>query len=370
MAMSSEETIELIFSYIAQISAERSTDNVLLLLADMGRQLVRADRCTLWLLSKDRQSLWTKVAHGIDPITVPAGTGIVGHAIARNERLIINDVYADPRFNADVDRHTGYHTRNMLVVPMYNREGKIIGAFQAINRLDGAEFKPSDMRYILLASVYTAESIETSQLYEEIEATQREVVHLLGETGESRSKETGNHVRRVAEYSKILALAWGMDDEEAELLKNASPMHDLGKIAIPDAVLNKPGRFDEAERKVMDAHPELGYNILRNSDRRLLKAAAIVARQHHERWDGNGYPQGLKGEEIHIYGRITAIADVFDALGSDRVYKKAWPDAKTFAYFKEEQGRQFDPKLVDLFFNNLESLLKIREAFRDLFEEA
>ena len=371
MALSSEEVIELIFSYIAQISGERSSDNVLLLLADMGRRLVRADRCTLWMLSKDGTKLWTKVAHGMDPITIPSNVGIVGHAIQNNERLIINDVYADPRFNGEVDKRTGYRTRNMMVIPMYNREGTIIGAFQAINKLDGDEgFKEVDMRYIMLASVYTAESIETSLLYEEVDATQKEVVYILGETGESRSKETGNHVKRVAEYSRILALAYGMDEEEAELLKNASPMHDLGKIAIPDAVLNKPGRFNEEERRIMDSHPDLGYNILKNSDRELLKAAAIVAHQHHERWDGKGYPKGLKGEEIHIYGRITAIADVFDALGSDRVYKKAWPDEKTFALFKEERGKQFDPKLVDLFFKHIDSILKIREEFRDVYTEA
>jgi hypothetical protein len=370
MAMSSEEVIELIFSYIAQISAERSSDNVLLLLADMGRRLVWADRCTLWLLSKDKSTLWTKVAHGIDPITIPSNIGIVGHAVQNNERIIINDVYADPHFDREIDQQTGYHTETMMVIPMYNRDGEIIGAFQALNKLGDGKFTEADMRYIMLASVYTAESIETSLLYEEVDATQKEVVYILGETGECRSKETGNHVKRVAEYSRILALAYGMDDEEAELLKDASPMHDIGKIAIPDAVLNKPGRFDEAERKIMDSHPDLGYNILKNSERKLLRAAAIVAHQHHERWDGKGYPKGLKGEEIHIYGRITAIADVFDALGSDRVYKKAWEDEKIFDYFKEERGKQFDPKLIDLFFKHLDMMLGVRETFRDVFPEA
>jgi HD-GYP domain-containing protein (c-di-GMP phosphodiesterase class II) len=371
MALSSEEVIELIFSYIAQISAERSSDNVLLMLADMGRRLVRADRCTLWMLSKDGTELWTKVAHGMDPITIPSDAGIVGHAIQHQERMIINDAYSDPRFNGEVDKRTGYRTKNMMVIPMYNRDGDIIGAFQAINKLDQDEgFKEVDMRYIMLASVYTAETIETSLLYEEVDATQKEVVYIMGKTGESRSKETGNHVKRVAEYSKVLALAYGMSDEEAELLKDASPMHDLGKIAIPDAVLNKPGRFNEEERKIMDTHAELGYNILKSSERELLKAAAIVAHQHHERWDGKGYPRGLKGEEIHIYGRITAIADVFDALGSDRVYKKAWPDEKTFALFKEERGKQFDPKLIDLFFKHIDTILKVREDFRDVFPEA
>lgn len=209
--------------------------------------------------------------------------------------------------------------------------------------------------------------IEITNLNHEIENTQKEVVFTMGSIGESRSKETGNHVKRVAEYSKILALYYGLDENEAEMLKQASPMHDIGKVAIPDAVLNKPGRFDEAERKIMDTHAALGYEMLKHSDRALLKTAAIVAYEHHEKWDGSGYPRGLSGEDIHIYGRITALADVFDALGSDRVYKQAWDDEKIFNLFKEEKAKHFDPTLVDIFFEHLDEFLKIRDSLRDKF---
>jgi len=202
-------------------------------------------------------------------------------------------------------------------------------------------------------------------LQKEIEETQREVVFTMGAIGESRSKETGNHVKRVAEYSKLLALYYGLPVDEAEMLKQASPMHDIGKIAIPDAILNKPGRFDEEERRVMDTHAEIGYEMLKMSNRPLLKCAAIVAYEHHEKWNGKGYPNQLKREEIHIYGRITALADVFDALGSDRCYKKAWDDEKIFALFREEKGEQFDPKLVDIFFDNLDQFILIRETLKD-----
>ena len=206
---------------------------------------------------------------------------------------------------------------------------------------------------------------EITKLNEEIENTQKEVVFTMGSIGESRSKETGNHVKRVAEYSKLLAIYYGLDKKEAEMLKQASPMHDIGKVAIPDAILNKPGRFDETEREIMNTHAKLGYEMLKHSNRPLLKMAAIVANEHHEKWDGSGYPNGLKAENIHIYGRITAIADVFDALGSDRVYKKAWDDEKIFNLFKEERAKHFDPKLVDIFFEHLDEFLKIRETFRD-----
>ncbi len=208
---------------------------------------------------------------------------------------------------------------------------------------------------------------EITNLNYEIENTQKEVVFTMGAIGESRSKETGNHVKRVAEYSKLLALYYGLEQNEAEMLKQASPMHDIGKVAIPDAVLNKPGRFDENERKIMDTHAALGYEMLKHSKRALLKTAAIVSYEHHEKWDGSGYPRGLSGENIHIYGRITALADVFDALGSDRCYKKAWDDEKIFNLFKEERAKHFDPKLVDIFFEHLDEFLKIREAFKDKF---
>ena len=206
---------------------------------------------------------------------------------------------------------------------------------------------------------------EIKNLNQEIENTQKEVVFTMGAIGESRSKETGNHVKRVAEYSKLLALYYGLDEKEAELLKQASPMHDIGKVEIPDAILNKPGRFDENERKIINKHAALGYEMLKHSNRPLLKMAAIVANEHHEKWDGTGYPKGLSGENIHIYGRITALADVFDALGSHRVYKKAWDDERIFNLFKEERGKHFDPKLVDIFFEHLDEFLKIRETFRD-----
>ncbi|NOQ30026.1 MAG: PAS domain S-box protein [Helicobacteraceae bacterium] len=201
-------------------------------------------------------------------------------------------------------------------------------------------------------------------LHKEIEDTQREVIYKMGEIGESRSQETGNHVKRVAQYSKLLALKYGLSKKEAELLYDASPMHDIGKVAIPDNVLKKPGSLDADEWKIMKTHSEIGYNVLKGSNREILKAAATVAHEHHEKYDGSGYPRGLKGEDIHIYGRITAMADVFDALGSNRVYKKAWNDEKIFELFKNEKGTHFDPKLVDIFFENLEPFLEIRDKFK------
>ena len=204
-----------------------------------------------------------------------------------------------------------------------------------------------------------------SFLEKEIEDTQKEVVFKMGAIGETRSKETGNHVKRVAEYSKILALEYGLSESDAEVLKQASPMHDIGKVGIPDNILKKPGRLDKDEIEIMKTHSKLGYEMLKGSSRPLLKVAAILAHEHHEKWDGSGYPRGLKGEEINIYGRITAIADVFDALGSNRCYKEAWEDERVYELFRKQRGKHFDPKLVDIFFDKLPLFLEIRDKFKD-----
>lgn len=199
----------------------------------------------------------------------------------------------------------------------------------------------------------------------EIIDTQKEVVYTMGAIGETRSKETGLHVKRVAEYSYLLGRLYGLEEEDARLLKQASPMHDIGKVGIPDDILNKPGKLTKDEFEVMKIHSKLGYEMLKHSDKSILKAAAVIAHQHHEKYDGSGYPNGLKKDEIHIYGRITAIVDVFDALGHDRVYKKAWPMEKILELLEENKGSHFDPVLVDIFLNNLERFLEIKNRLGD-----
>lgn len=369
-SLDANEILELIFIHLTEVSALRKHDEIISVLANMGRALTSADRCTVWVVSDDKKTIWTKVAHGMDAIEIPIDSGIVGTAIMNEEKIMIDDVYQDLRFNPDIDKQTGYVTKSMMVIPMFDNDDEIIGAFQVINHKGANEaFDSDDMNRLMLASTYAAETLVGVKLAQEIEDTQREVVFTMGAVGESRSKETGNHVRRVAEYSKILGLAYGLSEAEAELLKQASPMHDIGKIAIPDAVLNKPGRFNAQERAIMDTHAELGYNMTSNSERPLLKAASIVAYEHHEKWDGTGYPQGNSGENIHIYGRITAIADVFDALGSDRVYKKAWSDEKILKLFRDERGKHFDPNLIDMLFENLDKVYAVRDRFKDEFEE-
>ena len=209
---------------------------------------------------------------------------------------------------------------------------------------------------------------ELKELNQEIDNTLSETVITMGEVSEIRCKETGNHVKRVGEYSKLLALKLGMNEERAELIRKASALHDIGKIGIPDGILLKPAKLTKEEFKIIQTHSTLGYDMLKHSSRELLKMASTIAYEHHEKYNGKGYPNGKNGDEIDIVAQIVAITDVFDALGSDRVYKKAWKLEKIINYFKEEKNEQFNGKLIDIFIDNLDEFLEIREKYKDFFD--
>lgn len=199
----------------------------------------------------------------------------------------------------------------------------------------------------------------------ELNDTRLEVIHRLGRAAEYRDDMTGFHIIRMSRYSQLLGLAVGMDETEAETLLNASPMHDIGKIGIPDYVLLKPGKLDPDEWKIMKTHVDIGVEILAGSDSVLMNMAAEVAQNHHEKWDGSGYPCGLVGEEIPITGRVVAVADVFDALTTERPYKKAWPIEEAVEFLREQKGKHFEPKLVELFIEILPDILNIREQYSE-----
>lgn len=361
-----QETLEMIFRFAARIAKENNIDRLLLLLADLARDILGADRSTIWLADRERNELWTKAAHGLASIRIPLDSGLAGHVVKSNEPVICNEPALDSRFNADVDAQTGYETKSIIAVPIKTLQNEVIGAMQCVNKRSlSRRFQGKDIEKMMLVGGYAAQTLEVAGLYREIEETQREVVFTLGTACEFRSKETSNHVRRVAEYSVFLAFESGMDIEEAELIRQASPLHDIGKIAIPDAILNKPGKLTSDEFALMKSHTKIAYDMLHVSERKILKAAAIIASEHHEKWDGNGYPAGKAGTDIHIYGRITALADVFDALGSDRCYKTAWKLDDILEHFRCQRGVHFDPKLVDIFLNNLDAFLYIRDQHKD-----
>ena len=353
-AVESRQILQLLFSYMPKIAAERKMDNLLVLMADLGRSIVSADRCSLWLVDEDSGELWTKVAHGVSELRIPRNAGFVGYSVKTGEPLLIEDAYQDPRFDRRSDEKTHYRTTSVMTVPLMNSSGDVMGVFQAINKRgkneqgEAAVFSIQDLERLSLTAVYSAKTVESAMLNMELEATQREIIHILGEVSEYRSQETGDHIQRVAEISFMLAKFLGLPEEEVERIRLAAPMHDLGKVGIPDAILNKPGRFTDDEYTVMKTHSEIGYSMLHNSKRKLLRFAAEIARSHHERWDGKGYPAGVKGEDIPLAGRICSVADVLDALSSPRCYKQPWPEEKVKEEFVKQRGAQFQPELVDV----------------------
>ncbi|MEA1917661.1 MAG: response regulator [Campylobacterota bacterium] len=196
--------------------------------------------------------------------------------------------------------------------------------------------------------------------------TEREISFRLGKASEFRDLETGSHIKRMAEYSKLLAQLYGLSDEECELVLYAAPLHDIGKVGIPDKILLKPGRFEEDEFEIMKQHSQIGAKMLEDGEKYpVISAGYKIALDHHEKYDGSGYPNGKKGDDIDLYARIVAISDVFDALGSKRVYKDAMPLEKTLSIMKDGRGTHFDPKLLDLFLDNVDKFLEIQKRVSD-----
>ena len=231
----------------------------------------------------------------------------------------------------------------------------------------GESWDLSDLDFKLVEVFCTNVSIgyENLHLNQELVEAQMEMIFLLAGAAESRSQETAAHVRRVGEMASFLAGRLEIDEARCEQLRHAAPLHDIGKIGIPDSVLNKPGPHSAAETVVMRRHAEIGHQMLAHSRRGILKLAAEIALTHHENWDGSGYPRGLAGEAIPISGRITMLADVYDALGSQRCYKEPWSAEAIRDYLLDQSGKKFDPKLVQLVIDNWDTIEDIRARMPD-----
>lgn len=232
--------------------------------------------------------------------------------------------------------------------------GLDIGAVDYISK----PFNPSVVR----ARVRTHLSLVQAH---EVMTTRLQIVQCLGRAAEYKDNETGMHVVRMSHYARTLAKAMGFPDQVADELLHAAPMHDVGKIGIPDAILTKPGKLSDYEWMVMKQHTVIGAEILGQHPSGLLNLAATIARSHHERWDGTGYPDGLKGENIPVAARIVAVADVFDALTSERPYKHAWPVDEALDFIRQQRGQHFDPAVVDVFIEHLPEILAIRQRWAD-----
>lgn len=356
------EVAALLFEYMPKIAAEHKTDSLLVLMADLGRQIVHADRCSLWLIDEERNELWTKVAHGVKELRIPLSAGFVGYSLKTGEPVLVEDAYRDSRFDRRSDLKNNYHTTSVMTIPLES-DDRVMGVFQAINKIgDNVFFSKKDLERLKLISVYSAKTIESAvraekleryakkleRKAEELKSAHMELIRILGEVSEFRSHEVGDHIHRVAAISIKLARYLGLSSEQQALIYYAAPLHDLGKVGIEDRILNKAGKLTSEEYCQMKGHSVIGRTLLRDSKTDLLCMAYDIAGAHHERWDGTGYPDKLKGEEIPLSARICAVADVLDALASPRCYKPAWPEDKVKEEMKNSRGTHFQPELIDI----------------------
>lgn len=306
------------------------------------------------------------------PIDLKTAAGFVATS---KKPLNIADVYNLPSespfsFNPSFDVMTNYRSRSMLVIPMSDSRGNVLGVLQLINHLTGENFSgevtPFPQRveaYLKALSSQCGVVLRNMRMAEEIKKSRIETVKKFVKASEYHDTDTGGHIERMSRYSVLLYRQLGFDDSSSEVMQLASMLHDVGKISTPDAVLKKPGRLTPEEFEIMKLHTVKGYEVLRGADSPFLQMGATIAHTHHEKWDGSGYPLGLKGNAIPAEGRVVALADVFDALCSRRVYKESWPIDKVFDELKNCSGSHFDPQIVDIFFENLDEVLEIKAQF-------
>jgi putative two-component system response regulator len=302
---------------------------------------------------------------------------VAGYVALTKEVLNLADVRKIPagaayHYDPTWDERAGYVSQSMMVVPMLNRQERVIGVLQLINALQGGQVVPFDRRSekmtFSLAS-QAAVAIENAELTEGLKQAHLDTIFRLALAAEYRDKETANHLKRMSHVCGQIAQGLGWSREEIEMLLWSSLMHDVGKLGIPDRILQKPGKLTSEERTIMEFHTVIGGEILKGAEAPVLQQSQIIALTHHEKFDGTGYPRGLKGDQIPIVGRITILSDVFDALSSRRVYKEPLPEGEVLTLLEEGRGKLFDPSLLDLFFRNFEAIREIQRRFSEREED-
>ncbi|WP_178337884.1 HD domain-containing phosphohydrolase [Candidatus Avelusimicrobium facis] len=363
--LSADEKLNLLVEFGARISCELRLDKLLDIIAQQITRMLDVGRCTIYLKDAERNELWSKIAQGRGlehtEIRVPLDGETVTSIVARTGQTInLADAYEDKRFSMAVDMVTDFRTHTLLAVPLKNNSGKVLGVFQVANKADGSPFDKKDEGILLLLATLAASSIEIAKLYQDVHVAQLETIYRLAVTAEYRDQQdTRAHLKNISIISYLLALALGMSKKEAELIKNASPLHDIGKVALADNILLKPGRLTPEEFEIMKSHTIYGGRILEGAHSKVLQVAHKMSLYHHEKWNGTGYPKGLQGEDIPLEARIITVADVFDALCVSRVYKKAWKTDDAYLYILGESGKAFDPRIVAAFKKIYSSVRKL-----------
>jgi len=298
---------------------------------------------------------------------------ISGYVALTHAPLNISDAYhiaeKEPyKFSNSFDSMNDYRTQSLLTLPMLDNSNDLIGVIQLINKYDDSGIKEFSQEDIFIAKYLcslAAMAIKNASFNEILKHSHYDTVYRLAVASEFRDLETSFHIKRMSEITALLWKKLGHTDEEVEEVKYAAQMHDIGKLGIPDHILQKPGLLTPEERKIMETHTTMGAKILEGSYSPLLQISKTIALSHHEKWDGSGYPAALKEKKIPLIGRVTAIADVFDALTSKRVYKPAYHVDKVLQMIRQESGKHFDPEIVEVFFHSIHHVLAIFERYKE-----
>jgi HD-GYP domain-containing protein (c-di-GMP phosphodiesterase class II) len=362
--MGSVNKLTLLAQYGYQLVREHHVDKLIDLLAAQVRELLEADRCSVFILDPEKNELYSRVAHGVEGqiLYFSIDSGVVGHVARTGETLNIKNAYQHAHFNPESDLKNNYKTQTILCMPMKNLKKQVLGVFQVLNKRSGV-FTDEDEGLLSLLSSIAAATLENMELHKKVIKSEFETItRLLALVQLRDTKDLAGHLSRMSQYSRLIAEALGWSEEETELIYMASPMHDIGKVGVPDSILLADRQLTPEEYEEMKKHTVYGHQILEDAESDLLKMARNVAVAHHERYDGSGYPHGLKGEQIPLEARIVAVADVFDALISRRVYKQGWEYDTAVDYILKWRGQHFDPVVVDAF---VKCLPQIQELLKN-----
>ncbi|MDQ5986865.1 MAG: 3'3'-cGAMP-specific phosphodiesterase 2 [Syntrophus sp. SKADARSKE-3] len=370
--VSANMKISSLLEIALDLTAEVEFDHLFHLIVSRVTKVMNAERTSLYLIDWDRNEIWTKVAEQVNHFCLPIGEGISGLVAKTGETINVADAWELSYFKRDFDLQQNFRTKAVLCMPINNRAGERIAVIQVLNKQGGGAFNNDDVSLLRSLASQMAIAIENAQLVEELKLSFESSIRTLSATVDAKHHLTAGHSERVTEYALIIARQMGLGTKDLEIVKYAGLLHDIGKIGIKDAVLLKYGPFTAEERAEMEVHTVKTKEILENF--RFSKAMAQVpsiAAHHHERFDGRGYPDKLKGEEIPLCSRVLAAADVFDALTSQRDYPKyteteimscdPMPLNKVVDILKKGAGAEFDPVVISAFLQCMDgALLKHR----------
>ncbi len=361
----------------AKLHGSRTRQEMLETILSQARKFTGAEAGSLYLVQRNQlrfvavqnETMDTSniVRHLFGQTIAISPESLAGFAALTGRIINIPDSYNLPegtpfRINRELDAKTGYSARSILAIPLKCPDGVCVGVMQLFNRRDAnggnQPFEEITDAFIEGLVSTAAIAVHNLSLQEQLRSVHLNTIFRLSTIAEYRDADTGNHIQRVSRISELVARELSMPPDQVELIKYASPMHDVGKVAVPDAILFKPGHLTTEQRKIMEKHTIIGGEIFEGADDDVLVMAQDVALHHHERWDGKGYPDGLAGDQIALPSRIVGLADVFDAVVSRRCYKQAFSLDVALDILDQDSGKHFDPAVVKAFMQVLESVLE------------